>query len=178
MKRTGRCKSAISSQFNINRKIGAPVLAAQIDVRPLPRMSRFETRPQNGQDRGYGFSGVGTGDRIACAVRGRVRSLPQAQRLSFRRRARWETIVTIRKSCGPVRVCPGRRGPARSQPHDFRIRTNDLAMKSVAGLSHRCFGVVGSSLVQKRRRLTPSDCGSANGRVPPTFSGIRRRSCR
>src|SRR6185437_12452287 len=32
-------------------------------------------------------------------------------------------IVTIRKSCGPVRVCPGRHGPDRSQPHDFRIRT-------------------------------------------------------
>src|SRR5438034_11146654 len=33
-------------------------------------------------------------------------------------------MVTIRKSCGPIRVCPGRRGPARSQPHDFRIRTD------------------------------------------------------
>jgi len=32
-------------------------------------------------------------------------------------------IVTIRKSRGPVRVFPGRRGLARSQPHDFRIRT-------------------------------------------------------
>ena len=31
--------------------------------------------------------------------------------------------VTIRKSCGPTRVCPGRRHAARSQPHDFRIRT-------------------------------------------------------
>ena len=41
--------------------------------------------------------------------------------------AYWEherrSQVTIRKSCGPVRVCPGRRGPACFQPHDFRIRT-------------------------------------------------------
>ena len=37
--------------------------------------------------------------------------------------ARYAADVTIRKSCGPVRVCPGRRGLARSQAHDFRIRT-------------------------------------------------------
>jgi hypothetical protein len=30
-------------------------------------------------------------------------------------------VVTIRKSRGPIRVCPDRRGQARSQPHDFRI---------------------------------------------------------
>jgi KAP family P-loop domain len=35
-------------------------------------------------------------------------------------------MVTIRKSCDPVRVYPGRRGPARSQPHDFRIPTKDV----------------------------------------------------
>jgi hypothetical protein len=34
--------------------------------------------------------------------------------------------VSIRKSCDPLRVCPGGRGPARSQPHDFRIRTPGL----------------------------------------------------
>ena len=47
--------------------------------------------------------------------------------------------VTIRKSCGPVGVCPGRRGPVRPQPHDFRIRTRHrrkaFSCDQVRGLS-------------------------------------------
>ena len=69
-------------------------------------------------------------------------------------------LVTIRKSCGPIRVCPGRRGTTRPQPHDFRIRTS--AEREAAHIVSKCCQRPGApSVTLSRSEIDPVSSASA-----------------
>src|SRR5271165_1250990 len=87
------------------------------------------------------------------------------------RRERVLRSVIIRRSCGPVRVCPGRRGPTRPSRGDFRIHTEILLTFDAPGPAQ----AAPKSMIQfrVRARIVTDDVVPVFG-CCAWFSGFRR----
>ena len=87
--------------------------------------------------------------RSACRLCDSLKYAARHPCAAGRKRIPYRLAVRIRKSCDHHRIVPGRRGPGRTQSHDFRI----LTPRWLRGASHQHSRITWGQLIPSPRHL-------------------------